>query len=194
MTGDVDLNAYLRRCRAYYAYFNQAEIWLPNGRSQVRIVEMDAAWRLNCARFLERRAASYLAQYDFGEISALSQPTCQEVVGEDRGEVVLSGQVFSELDLMGECARDAFDGEAERRRSDPIAWVRSTPLYRALVAGLPTGDDRDALAERAKHWSTCPARSDLAATCGCHLSECAIRNGHPELGCTCRDSSPEWTL
>lgn len=27
-----------------------------------------------------------------------------------------------------------------------------------------------------------------------HLSECAIENGWPEAGCTCRSDAPEWTL
>jgi hypothetical protein len=86
------------------------------------------------------------------------------------------------------------DSGAAARAADPEGWIRTTALYRALVADLPSGEARDALAVRARHYSTCPARIDDDATCNCHLSECAIRDGRPELGCTCRDTTPEWTL
>lgn len=49
-----------------------------------------------------------------------------------------------------------------RRYADPEGWLKTTPLYQALVKDLP-GD----VAELAKHWSTCDLRTGNATTCSC---------------------------
>lgn len=183
--------------QAVYAYFNQSKMWQPNGRPLIAITDMEEAWRHNAARWLERRATWFEVHYTFGELNGLSKPTWQPVAITLGGEMVDDGPLVSELDSMGEHASEAFDSMLEQRGADPVAWIRTTPLYRALVAGLPVGEARQELADRARHWSDCPSRADATATCECwkhHLSECAIRNGNPELGCTCCDMSPEWTI
>lgn len=204
---DFDLDAYLKQARIWYAYLNQGEVWKPNKKPLVQIADMAPAWRLNCTRFLERHAANYVHRYTFGEISTMSTPAYREVVGINDGREVF-GRAMSELDLMSDSNADHLHAEQDSRNDDPVAWIRTTALYRALADGLPAGDDLDALSARARHWSTCPARSDSDAACQCdeiraaqgkpveqrHLSECAITNGQPEAGCTCRDVSPEWTL
>jgi len=148
------------KCRNTYRLLNQGEVWFPKGRPRVAIADMDPEWRFNTARFLERRAAVLELLYSMGELGVLGEPTMQAVVGEVWGETVTAGPLFSHLDLLGEHASDAFDQELERRVGDPVAWLRTTPLYQALVAGLPRRGKRlAALAERARHWSTCPART-----------------------------------
>jgi hypothetical protein len=180
---EQELAAWKRQCQFVYAFLDQGEVWFPKGRPRVRVADMDEAWRLNTTRFMERRASYYALRYNMGEIFALSEPTMRNVVGEYAGQPIEHGPAFSHLDLMGDLAHDAFE------------WIRTTALYRALAAGLPNCSAAlEALKERAQHYSTCPQRIGQPGNCTCHLSECAIRNGNPELGCTCRDTSPEWTL
>lgn len=175
---DFDLDAYLRNARGWYAYLNQGDVWFPNKRPRVRIADMDAAWRLNCTRFLERRAAGLVHRYTFGEVSSMSQPAYDEVIEDVNGDPVLSGQSFSESDLLGELAHEAIEVEQESRVADPIRWMRSTALYRALAAGLPDSSIAlEALNERARHWSTCPARKSADAACRCD----EIRAAHREV-------------
>ncbi len=55
----------------------------------------------------------------------------------------------------------------------PAEWLHSHPLLKAMRKGLPTdGRKLDALAERARHWHTCPMRlrteiRPQGATCVC---------------------------
>jgi hypothetical protein len=190
---DPILKSWSEQSAAAYDYLRQDQLWLPNGRPAVRIADMDREWRYNASRWLERRAEYFEARYTFGEILALSTRGMRAVVGEVGGVAVEAGPWLSHFDLMGDHARDAFEAAQDERRREPAAWIRTTPLYRALVAGLPTKRKTLArLAERAAHWSHCRIRRGIGEIeCTCHLSECAIRNGHPELGCTCRDNSPD---
>lgn len=170
---DFDLDDYLTKCRWVYAYYSQGDVWFPDRKPRVRITDMDAVWRLNCTRFLERRAESIAHRYTFGEVSSMSRATAREVIGEVDGEPVF-GREFSHFDLMGERATDAFQAEQDARAADPVAWLRTTPLYRALAAGLPTKRKKlEALSERAKHWSTCPARESVDAECRCEEARAA---------------------
>jgi hypothetical protein len=97
------------------------------------------------------------------------------------------------------------DRGAERQAADPVEWIRTTALYRALVADLPNCSVAlDAIAERARHWSTCPARTG-GGDCRCEAiaAQCQrCRDGHRCLICngdgcgSCPDCSPEvpeWT-
>lgn len=75
--------------------------------------------------------------------------------------------------LLGRAARYAFAVEMEELNStfgwpddmepytvnNPDRWMRERLLYRSLVTGLPTrGGALSKLAERARHYSTCPMR------------------------------------
>jgi hypothetical protein len=97
------------------------------------------------------------------------------------------------------------DWASEVQPSEPHTWIRTTALYRALVADLPDCSIAlDAIAERAKHWSTCPARAG-GGDCRCEAiaAQCQrCRDGHTCLICggngcgSCPDCSPEvpeWT-
>jgi hypothetical protein len=168
---DFDLDGYLDQCHRAYRYLNQDAVWAPRPpRKPLPIADMDPAWRHNAANFLLRRAEHLAHRYIFGMVRAASVPAWSEVIGEDHGEPAYSGTVFSEFDLMGDHARDAFEDEQHRIIEEPEVWLRTTPLYRALVAGLPTGEERERLAERARHWSTCPARAHTDADCECRVA------------------------
>lgn len=57
-----------------------------------------------------------------------------------------------------------WDNRPVERIADPTAWITATPLFRAVVADLPTKRGRLAeLAEQARHESTCTGgRCDCA--------------------------------
>lgn len=135
MTGALD--EMKGKAVAYYCYLNQGEQWKPKDRPWLPIADMDASWRGNAARWMKRRAAAFELYYSIGELAALSEPTMRAVVGEVDGVPVEDGPLFSHLDLMGDCATDAFDREVSGRSTNPAGWIRTTPLYRALVSGLP---------------------------------------------------------
>lgn len=172
---------------AYYGYLNQGEWWVPKKpRQPIRVADMDPEWRHNAARFLMRRAATLAFLYGGGEIAVMAKPAWRNVVGEDGGKPVLGGPAFSELDMMSDAAMDAFDEHSDRMMRDPEGWLRTTQLYRALIADLPTDPaELEALAERARHWSTCPARTG-AGDCRCEQ----IRAEHEAA----YDTTPEWTI
>ncbi|HZB31256.1 MAG TPA: hypothetical protein VE465_13915 [Streptosporangiaceae bacterium] len=183
----------IEKSRAYFAYFNQGEWWVPNGKPPIRVTDMDSAWRHNAAAFLVRRARGYLFYYGAGEIGAIFGATAREVIGEDNGQPVF-GRMVSLAPDPDSRAADALERELEQaweeRGADPEAWMKSTTLYRALVKDLPP----DA-AELAKHWSDCAIRT-AGGECTCwerHLTECPKRGDINEI-CRCRDYSPEWTL
>jgi hypothetical protein len=161
--------------RQYFAYFNQGEQWVPDGKPPVRIVDMDPAWRHNAARFLIRNAGAYLFRYDLGELSTIW----------DGGFLAPSVGSQADRDLDEE-----IDLAQTQRAGDPATWMRSTVLYQALVDGLP-----DNVADLARHWSDCGVRLEGGA-CTCwrrHVPECPKREDIA-AGCRCRDFSPEWTL
>lgn len=97
----------------YYRYLNQGETWLPKDKPSIPIADMDPAWRANAAAWLERRAETFALYYMLGEI-----------------ELAATGQI-------SEAAMECWAEALEERDRDLAAWMRSTPLYRALAAGLP---------------------------------------------------------
>lgn len=130
-------------------YLDQSKVWRPNGKPLTPIADMDEEWRFNASRFLDRRAYRIALEYGLEET------------------FVVGGQ----LAMASENARDGIERamaqEDEQRTADPIAWIRSTRLHRALVAGLPDCSvELSAVADRAKHWSACPARTG-AGDCQC---------------------------
>lgn len=141
----------LAKERAWYGYFNQGARWKPDGREAVLIADMPAEWRLNCVRFLERRASRYARVYARG---------CE-------------AELWHALNILnGEMARDsierALDDEADYARTDPTEWITTTPLYLALATGLPVkGKKLRRLEERAAHWAGCEWRRGNTAACSC---------------------------
>lgn len=136
----------------WWRYFNQSKRWQPdNNRVAANIVDMPPEWRLNCVRFLERRATRYAAAYAKGcEAETLNVPH------------VMSGE-------MAQCSiTRELEEEADWARTNPDEWIRATPLYRALAAGLPArGRELRALEQRAAHWSGCEWRAGETDSCSC---------------------------
>jgi hypothetical protein len=175
---------------SWFEYLTQGEKWKPNGKPLVAIADMDPEWRFNAARYLERHAAVIGQRYSLAQTMWFAAITSSPLG-------------------PGENAADSIEHDIDREEAeiarDPVAWIRTTKLHRALVAGLPTKKRKvAALAERAKHWSTCPARAG-GGDCRCealqqvdagrtHLSECPVADGRPELGCRCGNTSPDWTI
>lgn len=177
MTSTFDLDSYLTECGELYRYLSQGEIWIPQKpRRPLPIADMDLTWRFNAANFLLHRARGYVHRYHFGFVHENNAPRYREVVGEDCGQPVFSGAAFSEAELMSDHAADAVDAEAERNMKDPEAWMKSTALYRALVADLPEGDELAGIAGAAKHRSACPVRAGYGA-CECAAIKAAAEAG-----------------
>lgn len=197
----------------YYWYLGQSNWWYPKGRKRVEITSMGARWRRNAARFMQRRAKHLAFQYTFGEILVMATPTkMTEVIGEFNGEPVERVRMFSQFDMMSESAEDAFHEWQNERQEDPLAWLLTTPLYRAMVsapccngsgladyAAVPCPNPDCPVPapgsepEQSAEWQ---AREERKRTVGKHhLTECPMYpGGHAELGCQCEDYSPEWTL
>lgn len=152
----------------WISYLNQGTAWQPATGVSILIAEMDAEWRYNASRWLERNSARIEFAYTLNELDNLGRPTFREVIGEYEGEQVETGRVFSHLEIMGEHALDALDAALEERGTDPVAWIQNTTLHRALVAGLPTDPiEVAALAERARHYPGCPGRAGGPGPCTC---------------------------
>jgi hypothetical protein len=177
----TELSADEQRHLATFRYLGQGEVWLPNGKPSIPIADMDPEWRYNAARWLERRAIYFAMSYSYGEIISLALPLY--VSGDSRN------RRLSELDLMSEAAADDFDREADWRAMNPEAWIRQTPLYRALTEGLPTkGRELHKLDHRAKHYAGCPKREQTDGSCDCSRLA-AIVNNEQEIA----NGTPEWT-
>lgn len=151
-------------------YLNQGQVWHPSGKPPVVIADMDLEWRYNAAQWLDRRAYRIGLQHVRAAHAWLA--------------VQLSSPLGPSKDAADSLERDIDDQSAEIER-DPVAWIRTTELYRALVADLPTkSKEVAALVERARHWSACPART---GTEDCRCSQ--IRAEHEAAAGT----TPEWT-
>lgn len=125
-------------------YFNQPNIWLPKPPADaVPIAEMDSEWRWNCSQILLRNAAVHADRYGWGAAIAM-------------------GALGAPDDVVDWEIR-----ESEARERNPQAWMRTTTLYRALVADLPVKRRKlIALVDRARHYNTCASRTaDGACTC-----------------------------
>jgi hypothetical protein len=123
-----------------HAYLSQGEVWFPKDRPKIRIKDMDLDHRRNAANWLVRRAASWSFMYTVGEVSYLMSGCnglWREVVSDGDGNPV-PGPAVSMMP-SGDMACDAYESEQMARQIDPAAWIQTTALYRALVAGA--GDD-----------------------------------------------------
>ena len=116
-------------------YMDQDTVWYTKDSRAVQIREMDPEWRYNCLKMLERGARSLSIAYSF---EAMLSPFLPQ----------------------GEMAQDAFDNWLTWIVQCPLEWIRSTQLHRALDTGLPQNPyKRWRLAQRARHYSTCPRRA-----------------------------------
>ena len=115
---------FMEQCRITYAYLRQGKTWFPKDRPPLDVADMDLRWRRNAARWLEKRAAIFEIRYTLGEVAWLATPTLREVE---------RGPMLAQLDLMSDNVADAMDQWQAEREADPVAWIRSTVLYQALV-------------------------------------------------------------
>lgn len=128
---------------------DQDEWWQPEHGPVLRIADMTDTHRYHLLGWLEKRAADL----EFADSMAY-----------------LGGGIF------GEPPDDVVDELAGR---DPLTWLKSMKLHRALTKGLPdlAGKKKERkahadLVERARHWSTCPRSRDLGAdACTCRAGE-----------------------
>lgn len=114
----------------YADRFRQSEWWLTKDSGWIRIADMATSHRHNAVRFLERRAATVADKAAWSDMISL---------GDAPDDVVGSAMT-----------------EAEDRRRDPLAWLTSTPLYRALahdmeMAARPRADDTAPTADHPFH-------------------------------------------
>lgn len=116
----TEAEKFKQRGRHFLALLNQGKTWIPKGAAPVRVADMEPRWRFNAARFLLRHAGSIAMHYNFGEVEWL---TAKDVIEVHVGEVLESAQ--------------------EERAGHPVEWMRSTPLYKALVQGLESEPDPD---------------------------------------------------
>lgn len=110
------LSKFHGEARAWTRYLGQGTTWIPASGQPVAIRDMDPSWRLNAARWLLRRAGVLALRENYAILRMLD-----------------GAQVPDDVDAS------AFE-EFDRRMGDPAAWLRTTPLYRALVADLPEAD------------------------------------------------------
>lgn len=103
-------------------YLDQDEQWMPDGRPMVRVADMDPEWRFNASRWLERNAATIAFKYSLSERIWFAMVCASPIGPNDNSADAIE--------------RDMHDRD-EARTADPVAWIRTTPLYRALVADLP---------------------------------------------------------
>lgn len=155
----------------WFDYLNQGQKWQPNGKPMVAIADMDPEWRFNAARFLERRAKHIGGLYSLGQHIWFAT-VCASPLGP------------SESSADG-ITREIRHEDAEIGR-DPVAWIRTTKLHKALTAGLPECSlQLTALAERARHWAACPARSGDG---DCRCEELRANDKRSA------ERTPEWTI
>src|SRR4030095_5207054 len=124
----------------------------PNGQPTIRIADMDPQWRYNASRWLERNAEAKAATCSHAETASVAATRAAPL-----------GPSETSADMIERDIRT----RASERNSDPRTWIRATALYRALVADLPAClIALDAIATRARHWSTCPVRTG-GSECRC---------------------------
>jgi hypothetical protein len=120
----------------WHAYLLQGTYWVPRDRVPVEVSGMDAGYRRNAAAWLLRRAPLAEMYYTAREMDLLSRPVPVTIGEVDGRAVERIDPGVTHLPSEGSMAADALDDELERRSADPGAWLKTTPLYRALTAGL----------------------------------------------------------
>ncbi|WP_188187982.1 hypothetical protein [Nonomuraea sp. SYSU D8015] len=188
MNDTVDMQ---RQARAWFRHLHQDTTWIPKVGGPILIRDMDSTWRYNAANWLLRRACELSIMYSFGEFAALTSPISGPALRQDSDGTAEDERPLY-LEMPPEVLADLLQQDAQRAEN-PESWLKTTPLYRALVKDLP-GD----VAALAKHWSTCDLRTGQGTVCSCwmrHLSECPVNMLRDiTANCQCRDNSPEWTI
>lgn len=119
--------------RFVFWYLNQSQVWFPKDRPKVQIQDMDLSWRRNAANWLVRRGSYFALLYGTGEFDSIFNRTAEDIYG----------QTVNIGPTEGSMASDAVERELEeaehQREHNPSAWIQTTALFRALVAGA--GDD-----------------------------------------------------
>jgi hypothetical protein len=125
---------------------HQGELWQPQRGPAVRIADMHICHRYHTVRWLEARAPGLAF----------------------RETMWMAGMASGPFGPSGDMACDAFEREVDEITAKPLVWMRSTALHRSLSRALPRRPRKvRLLVARAAHWSTCPCRDDLTATCAC---------------------------
>lgn len=125
---------------AWFKYLSQSATWVPKDKPPLPISEMDASWRRNAANWLLRRASMLVDRFGFGEIQYIYGTTAPTVIADKNGQPVPGPEtlVFAP---RGEWAQDSLERELDEsqraRDADPTAWLKTTPLYQALITDLP---------------------------------------------------------
>lgn len=135
----------------YADRINQGEWWMTKHSGWIRIADMDRQHRVNTVRFLEQRAATVAQRYSL---------SLRMQLGDAPDEVV-----------------DSAIQEDQDRAEAPLAWLRTTPLYRALSEGLDP-DEPYEIAVKTGH-----VFAGMGATCshpvGAGAGDDFIRCGEP---------------
>jgi hypothetical protein len=127
----------VKRGKFWLRYLNQAEYWIPKGKPAIRIAEMDEQWRRNAAAWLLRRASIVASCYTVAELSMLHAPMLVVVAEIDGKPVEWLDPNATLAPSEGSMAADMLDRERARRAERPEEWLKATPLFRALLEGLP---------------------------------------------------------
>jgi hypothetical protein len=113
-----------RRAQIWAAYVKQSKTWVPKDSGPIEITDMDPRWRANAARWLLRRAATVEFYYSYAELHHLTA-------------VTVEGASFYVHAPLPEDVEHALFQELDERASDPEAWLKTMPLYQALIKDLP---------------------------------------------------------
>jgi len=132
----------VKRGQFWHAYLHQTEFWIPKDRPPVKIVEMHGQWRKNAAAFMLRRVHVIEPYYSAAELYMMSQPV-PYVTGEraDGTLVEHTDPTITHLPTEGSMAADVYDQELHHRSEHPEEWLKSTPLYKALLEGIESDGD-----------------------------------------------------
>jgi len=117
---------------AHFHYLNQNKFWIDEQTNKYMIVDMTDSHRRNAAKWLVNRARQFEFYYSMGEMLWMNAPRYHGfgIDGRDRG-------YMSEFDLMSDSVSDEFNQWIEDRVANPTAWIVETPLYKALLDGVP---------------------------------------------------------
>lgn len=115
---DDATSSLLDESRAWFEYLNQGDEWSDVSSLRHRIPDMSERYRINAANWLLRRSKMIAMYYGFGELM-----------------YVFHGSI-PPGELAGDAIEAAMEREQDIRDADPHAWLQTTPLYKALTAGI----------------------------------------------------------
>lgn len=98
----------------YLRILEQQKWWRSRSEGLIKVKSMERGHLLNTLAWLERNADMFAAQLSADALSA------SLMAGDDPSD----GVYFAML---------GWEGEAEEAVADPVAWMRSRPLYRRMA-------------------------------------------------------------